>query len=296
MAFSHPEYLVETDWLEDHLEDPDLRILDCTVYLTNYFDESAERRVNVVSGREHWREGHIPGSDFADLTGELRDPDNSHFMFPMPTAERFAEAMSRLGVGEGTRVVLYDDSAHMWAARVWWMLRAYGFDAAAVLNGGWRKWTREERPVTTAPPDHPPASFVPRPRPELIADKEEVRAAIERPSVCLVNALAPDEFAGRGPVRYSRPGRIPSSVNVPALQLIDPETHAYLPADELQRKFEAAGADNAERVITYCGGAIAASSDAFVLKLLGWDDVALYDGSLTEWSADPELPMDTGDA
>lgn len=295
MTYPHSEFLVETDWLQAHLDDPDLRILDCTVYLTNYFDDSAARGVNVVSGRAHWAEGHIPGADFADLVADLRDPDNRSRMFAMPGPERFAEAMSRLGVGEGTRVVLYDDSGHMWAARVWWMLRAFGFDDAAVLNGGWAKWANEGRPISTVPPTHSPARFVPRPRPGLIADKEEVRAALDDPAVCLINALTPDEFAGRGPVRYSRPGHIPGSVNVPALHLLDPDTKTYLPAAELQRRFEASGANPGQRVITYCGGAIAASSDAFALKLLGWDDVAIYDGSMTEWSADPSLPLVTGD-
>src|SRR5262245_22709577 len=147
MAAPLPGQLVETDWLHAHLDDADLRVLDCTVYLPNYFDASAARRVEVVSGRAHWAQGHIPGSAFADLVHDLRDPANPRFMFPMPPAEQFAAAMARLGVGGGTRVVLYDDMASIWAARVWWMLGAVGFDDAAVLDGGWRKWTREGRPI-----------------------------------------------------------------------------------------------------------------------------------------------------
>ena len=154
-------------------------------------------------GREHWEQGHIPGSTFADLVQDLCDSHNTRFMFPMPTAERFTEAMSRYGVGEGTRVMLYDDMVNIWAARVWWMLRAFGFDHAAVLNGGWQKWIREGRPISTAPPTYAPASFVARPRPELIATKGEVLAAIDQQATCLINALDPDEYAGRGPVRRS---------------------------------------------------------------------------------------------
>jgi thiosulfate/3-mercaptopyruvate sulfurtransferase len=202
--------------------------------------------------------------------------------------------MSRHGVGEGTRVVLYDDMLNIWAARVWWMLRAFGFDDAAVLNGGWRQWTREGRPVSTAPPRYPPARFVARPRPELIATKDEVLAGIGSEATCLVNALDPEEYAGRGPVRYGRPGHIPSSVNLSFLSVVDPETHTYLPSEQLREQCTRVGALRKDRVITYCGGAIAASSAALVLTLLGVGDVAVYDGSLTEWAADPTLPLTTG--
>ena len=127
MEFQNPQYLVETDWLEENLDDANLRILDCTVYLPNYFDASAAEKVEIVSGREHWEQGHIPGSASADLVPDLCDPQNTDFMFPMPAAEQFAEAMSRQGVGEGTHVVLYDDMLNIWATRVWWMLRAFRF-------------------------------------------------------------------------------------------------------------------------------------------------------------------------
>jgi thiosulfate/3-mercaptopyruvate sulfurtransferase len=217
-------------------------------------------------------------------------------MFPMPSASQFEAAMSRYGVGEGTRVVLYDDMVNLWATRVWWMLRAFGFEEVAVLNGGWKKWTSEGRPVSTAPPTYPAAQFVARPRPELIATKDEVLDAIDQQSTCLINALDPDEYAGRGPVRYGRPGHIPSSVNVSFLSVLDPETNAYRNPERLRDQFNQVGALHKDRVITYCGGAIAACSDAFVLTLLGVDNVAVYDGSITEWAADATLPLVTGDA
>jgi thiosulfate/3-mercaptopyruvate sulfurtransferase len=296
MAFQNPQYLVETDWLHAHLEDANLRVLDCTVYLPNYFDASAAQKVQIVSGRAHWEQGHIPGSAFADLVQDLCDPQNTRFMFPMPPAAQFEAAMSRYGVGEGTRVVLYDDMLNVWAARIWWMLRAFDFDNAAVLNGGWKKWTLEGRPISTAPPQYPPAQFIARPRPERIATKDEVLAAIGSQATCLVNALDPEEYAGRGPVRYGRPGHIPSSVNVSFLSVVDPETHAYLKPEQLREQCTQMGAMAKDRVITYCGGAIAASSAAFVLTLLGVDNVAVYDGSMTEWAADPTLPLVTGEA
>jgi thiosulfate/3-mercaptopyruvate sulfurtransferase len=185
---------------------------------------------------------------------------------------------------------------NIWATRVWWMLRAFGFEQVAVLNGGWKKWTSEGRPVSTAPPTYPAAQFVARPRPELIATKDEVLDAIDQQSTCLINALDPDEYAGRGPVRYGRPGHIPSSVNVSFLSVLDPETNAYRNPERLRDQFNQVGALHKDRVITYCGGAIAACSDAFVLTLLGVDNVAVYDGSMTEWAADATLPLVTGDA
>jgi thiosulfate/3-mercaptopyruvate sulfurtransferase len=205
-----------------------------------------------------------------------------------------AAAMSRLGVGEGTRVVLYDRAVNMWAARVWWMLRSVGFDHAAVLNGGWKKWTVEKRATSTEPCAYPSARFVPRPRPELFADKSAVLAGLGQSATCVINALSEEQHRGTGGVAYGRSGRITGSGNVPARELVGPATHAYLPPDVLRRRFAASGALDAGRVITYCGGGIAASSDAFVLTLLGHEHVAVYDASLSEWAADPSLPMQTG--
>jgi len=290
MTLAHPEYLVDTDWLAAHLEDPELRVLECTVYLLPAPELPGGFRVE--SGRAKWAQGHIPGAGFVDLQEELSDRASS-LRFMMPPAEQFAAAMSRHGVGEGGRVVLYDRFVNMWAARIWWMLRAFGFDHAAVLNGGWRKWTAEGRPVATDPGERPPRRFATRAQPELIADKAAVLAGIDDGATCVLNALTEEQHRGVG-VHYGRPGRIRRSVNVAARDLVDPATHAYLPADVLRAKFGAVGALEAGRVITYCGGGIAASSDAFVLTLLGQDDVAVYDASLSEWARDPSLPMEQG--
>ena len=287
--------LVDTAWLEEHLADRDLRIIDCTVYLPNYFEESAGTKLEIVPGRADYDAGHIPGSVYVDLVDDLTDHENDRFAFPMPDAEQFASVMSRLGVGPGTRVVVYDRMANMWAARVWWMLRAFGFDDAAVLSGGWAKWTAEGRPLATEPGRYPPTEFVARPRLAVIATRDDVLAAMQDPHACIVNALDPDEYAGRGPTRYGRAGHIPTSVNVSFLDVLDPDTNAFLPLEELRRKFAAVGALDAERAITYCGGGIAASTDAFLLTLLGAKNVALYDGSMTEWAADASLPLTTGD-
>jgi len=284
------ELLVETDWLAAHLHDPGVRVLECTVYL---HPADVPGGYRVESGRARWAEGHIPGAGFVDLQADLSDPSAS-LRFTMPPAAQFAEAMGRCGVGEGVRVVLYDRFVNMWAARVWWMLRVFGFDGAVVLNGGWRKWRLEGRPVAIDDGARPRREFAARPRPELVADKAAVLTALGQERTCVVNALTEEQHCGTGGVSYGRPGRIAGTVNVPARALVDAETHAYLPDDVLRAKFAEAGALDARRIVTYCGGGIAASSDAFALALLGRDDVAVYDASLSEWAADPSLPMERG--
>lgn len=291
MTFAHPEYLVSTDWLQQHLADPDLRILDSTVFLHRSADGGLLVR---ESGRANWEAGHIPNSAFADLTVDLADPA-TNLPYMMPPAEQFAAVMERLGVGEGTRVVCYDAVSTMWAARLWWMLRSLGFEHAAVLDGGLKKWQAEGRSLSTEPaPVGPAARFVARSRPAAWAAKGDVLAALADGATCIVNALSPDQHRGEGPNSYGRPGHIPGSVNISAAYLLDPATNAYLPADRLHELFTETGALARDRVITYCGGGIAASSDAFILTLLGHEHVAVYDGSLSEWAVDPSLPLEVG--
>lgn len=291
MTFEKPEFLVETDWLAAHLGDPELRILDCTI----------DRLVTpagaqIVSGRHLWEQGHIPTSGYADFALDLTDRDST-LPSMMPPAAQFAEAMGRYGVGDGTRVILYDGAKdswpQMWSARVWWMLKVFGFDNAAVLNGGWHKWQLEGRPVSMdAAATYPPAVFTVRYRPALIATKHDVLAGINDAATRLVNALPADVHAGLT-TTFARAGHIPGSVNVPTVDLVDPVTHAYLPPEQLRAKFAEAGALDGDKAITYCRAGIAASSDALILTLLGQRDVAVYDASLAEWAADPSLPLAT---
>jgi thiosulfate/3-mercaptopyruvate sulfurtransferase len=281
--------LVNTDWLAEHLNDADLRVLDCTVLL-----EPAEGGgYRTVSGRDRWSRSHIPGSSFADLAGDLADPD-SPLRFMLPSADRFAAAMGRLGVGVGTRVVLYDGRLNMWAARLWWMLRAFGFDDVAVLDGGWKAWTAARLPTTDEVTTHPPAVFHARPRPGFFVGRDEVLGAIGDADACVVNALSAEQHRGEA-LDYARAGHIPGATNVPAADLVEPATHRYLPLEQLRERFGTVLDREPGRVITYCGGGIAASSDAFTLWRLGRRDVAVYDASLQEWAADPSLPMVTGE-
>jgi len=288
MHIVNPQYLVETDWLAAHLADADLRIFDCTSYL----DPDPVKTYTVRNARPDWEKGHIPGADYLDLQGELSDT-TSPLRFTMPTADHFAAAMSRHGVSAGVRVVLYCSDRIGWATRVWWMLRAFGFDDAVVLNGGLDKWKAEGRPLSTESPRPVPGRFVARLRPALIASKAEVVAATTDSRSCIVNALSPQQFTGEGGLHYGRPGRIPGSVNVPSQGLVD-NGKVFLPPDRIAAKFKAAGVDKDRRVIAYCGGGITATVSTFVLSMLGYDNVALYDGSLSDWSSDHTLPMELG--
>lgn len=274
--------LVSTEWLSQHLGEPDLVVLDCTARVEMHADGSFQ----ILSGRAGFDEGHIPGAGFADLTGELADGD-SPYRFALPSPEQFAAAMAALGVGDGSRVVLYSATEPAWAARVWWMLKWIGFDRAAILDGGLKAWKAEERALSTEPASRPAGRLSVSLRPQLIADRDEVRAAVGDPRVTLVDALPEASYRGDFTL-YGRPGHIPGAINLPAGQLID-ETGRYLADDQLAALERT---DPSGRVITYCGGGIAASSTAFVLTRLGYENVAVYAASLQEWVADPENPLE----
>ena len=198
------------------------------------------------------------------------------------------------GIGGDSEVVLYSRDNIQWATRVWWMMRAIGFNSASVLDGGFDKWETDGRPTTTTIHKYPTASLTPRPRTGMFCDSAAVLAAMEEPNTCVINALRESLHDGSEAVNYGRPGRIPGSVNVPGISLLDPDTKVYRPLPELKRIFAEAGALNAEKVVIYCGGGIAATSDAFTLMRLGKDAVTIYDASMSEWANDPSLPMETG--
>jgi thiosulfate/3-mercaptopyruvate sulfurtransferase len=275
--------LVTAEWLSQHLDDPDLVVLDCSVIV-----EPDEDGVRIESGRANYEGGHIPSAGFADLMGDLSDGD-SPLKFAVPTPEQFCAVMGALGVGDDSRVVLYDGNGSVWAARVWWMLRWVGFDQAALLDGGLEAWTAEDRPLSTEPANRPAKQLTPAPRPELIADRDEVLAAIDNSAVRLIDALPEVSYRGEMSL-YDRPGHIPGAASMPASALLD-ESGRYLPHDELVAMHDG---DRNARVITYCGGGISASSNAFIMTRLGFTDVAVYTASLQEWAADPANPLVVG--
>ena len=273
--------LVTTEWLSQHLDDPDVVVLDCTVRVE--MEEGGG--FQILSGLDDYEGGHIPSAGFADLLGDLSDGD-SPLGFAVPTPVQFSAAMGALGVGDDSRVVLYDSHSSGWAARVWWMLRWVGFDRAAVLDGGLRAWTAEDRPLSTEPAERPAKQLTVALRPELIADRDEVFAAINNSAVLLIDSLPEASYRGEMSL-YARPGHIPGAVNIPASVLLD-ESGRYLPRDELAAMHDG---DRNARVITYCGGGISASSNAFIMTRLGFTDVAVYTASLQEWATDPANPL-----
>lgn len=279
--------LISTDDLQRILGQPELRIFDTTVHLL----PRAGGGIVIESGRAQYEAGHLPGAGYIDVDAELSDPGHAlRFMLPPPAA--FAASMSAWGVGPGTRVVLYNSGPTWWATRVWFMLREYGFDAAQVLDGGLDKWRLEGRPLDTADCRYPPAQFVAQPPRGLFVDKARVLAAVHDRDRHLVNALAPEVFAGRV-ASHGRRGRIAGSINLPAKDLLDPATQAFLPPAQLRERFAARGLLDGREVITYCGGGIAATTDAFALHLLGHDRARIYDASMNEWAPDPTLPMES---
>ena len=282
--------LVDTAWLAGHLNDPDLRILDST---TNVVRETG-RPDRLAPERAKFEEGHIPGAQFVDLQADLSDPD-SDLNFTAPRAEDFARAAGRFGIGDQSRVVVYSTGSVWWATRVWWLFRLFGFDNVAILDGGWKAWADENRPIETGSGrSYPKGHFTLRPPRPLIADKKDVLNAISDGATCTVNALAPAIHSGASPSPYGRSGHIKGSVNVPGLALLDPQSNRFLPLAKIEQLFRDAGALDRPQVISYCGGGITATATAFALALLGRPDTLVYDGSLGEWAPDPTLPMEAG--
>lgn len=282
-----PSPLVSTQWLADHLGAGGLLVVDATVASFTRPDG----RIGYLSGHEQYLlEGHVPGAVFADLIEEFSDPEGA-YPFTRPDAARFEAAAGALGVGRDTTVIVYDTAVGQWASRLWWLFRAFGFDRVALLDGGLTKWRAEERELVLGHVEPTPAEFTATPRPELWVEKADVEAVVrgER-EAALVCSTPPKEFTGET-VSRPRAGHIPGSSSAPAGFLVDREHNTLLEAEGLRARL--APALGAPSIITYCGGGIAAASSAFALTLLGERSVAIYDGSLNEWAADPEAPLVT---
>jgi thiosulfate/3-mercaptopyruvate sulfurtransferase len=300
-----PSPLVQTDWLAAHLDAPDLRIVEARGHAR--LRDGHRVGVDEADGSSA---GRIPGAVSVGMVSDLADPDH-----PIPDMlappEQFARVMGRLGIGDETLVVAYDDEGlPLAAARLWWALSAYGHDRVRVLDGGIHKWRAEGRPVSTEVPAPTPAVFTPRPRPDWIASKDEVAAALGRPEVAIVDCLSPDLYHATESHQWAeRPGHIPGAVNVPYLANAGPalaggtrEERDRLPAaghlltfaapEALVALYANAGVTPDREVITYCARGYAASCGLLALKLLGYERVRLYDGSWTEWSTDPDLPAE----
>lgn len=285
-----PAILIDPAELLRRLDDPALRLLDATVELpAPRFDGD----YRVASGRPGWLAEHIQGALHANLLGDLAEP-GAPFSFAVPSAQRLAIGLARLGVTPSSQLVIYDRADGFWAARLWWMLRSFGI-TARVLDGGFKTWLGQghrpqqgERTVIPAPPLTLTLDST------LWIDRQGVQAIScgQRPGT-LVCALSAALFDGSAPSRYARRGHIPGSRNLPARQLLDAQGR-YFSKDALR---QAIGPDLLQApgpLVLYCGGGISAAAPALALTQVGRTDLILYDGSLQEWAADSSLPMTTG--
>ena len=287
-----PEALIGTESLAQMIGRPNVRVYDCTTYLEPA-EAGSDQPYRVVPGRHTFEAGHIPGADFLDLQGEFSD-NGTKLRFMLPAVKPLAAAFGQHGIGPDTRVVLYSIGTMQWATRFWWMLRALGFDNAAVLNGGLDQWKAEGRPLETGPAKGYPAdTFVARPRSGRLGGKEGGGAARGRPNRGVVNAPGPQSHRGLGPSRYGRPGRVPGSVNVPAASLYGAGVKTLTTLDDAKAKLAAQGITPDKSVICYCGGGISATVDLFMMHQLGYDRLSLYDASMGEWAKDTTLPIET---
>lgn len=280
--------LVEPAWLAEHLQDPDLRILDCTTYMV----PQPVGASTIVSGLPDYERGHVPGAQHVDMVEDMSAPDGE-FPYTLPSAGQMEQLMSRLGVANHHHIVLYGRGHIPTITRCWYVLHALGHERVSVLNGGMERWEREGWPLTTDIPRFAPTNYQAELRSQKVASLADVRqASSANDATLLINALGRDQFAGSGGAHYGRPGRIPASVNVPARELADQDTKMFVPDEVLHALFAPTGALEAPRVIAYCGGGIAASAVAFALEILGHPDWALYDNSLLEWSTRTDTAME----
>ncbi len=291
ISMSFEDHLVTTEWLATRLNDDHLVILDVTARLTSDLTNTAKTTC--------YDEGHIPFAHFFDVSsakGVISDPD-AVLPWTWPSPAQFEATMSDFGINGDTQVVICAqspraglDSGTMWCTRTWWTLHHFGVHCA-ILDGGIERWQEEGRSLVTVAAE--PRSVSPfHAAPDYkrgFADQSDVLSAIDDGATCLVDSLPESSFNGEGTGYGERVGHITSAVNVPFMRLVTGETAAFRSTSELQETF--AGINDSPKVISYCGGAIAATVDAFVLHMLGHRQVSVYDGSLMEWGANPELPM-----
>jgi len=276
--------LVATHWLAERLGEPGLRVVDVRWYLDP-----------VRKGRDAFRAGHIPGAVFLDAEADLSAPGGRRGgplgRHPWPGAEQVARVMGAAGIGGGTRVVAYDDQAGGVAARLWYLLRAYGHDAVAVLDGGLTKWLTEGRPLSTEEPAVVPTVFEPRPQPGFVLTKAEMLA--RDPAALVLDARVAERYRGEVEPIDPRAGHIPGARSAPySGNLTVGAVPVFRSPAELRERYAALGADRMEPIV-YCGSGINACHDLLALELAGLRG-RLYGGSWSEWSSDPTQPLETG--
>jgi thiosulfate/3-mercaptopyruvate sulfurtransferase len=289
-TYPNAHYLADVDWLHGNLDRENVRIIDARFDVRIGKDGQFEE----VPGREAYEQGHIPGAQFVDLYGDLADPQNPTSIIGPKT---FAALMSRLGINADSTVVIYDDRGGVWAARLWWALRYYGHNNVKMLNGGLTAWKVAKHSLESTIHTPPPANFIATAQQNLRTEKRDVLAAIDDPAISLVDALPAPFFRGLAGLYPShQKGHIPSAVNIPAEDNLDPDTLCLKPMLALNDLWAPAAITPKQKIITYCGGGIYASFALFVLALMGHENAVLYDASWMEWGRDAALPVETGRA
>jgi thiosulfate/3-mercaptopyruvate sulfurtransferase len=285
--------LAQTEWLAEHLDVPDLRVVDIRGYVKKRDLGNARQEAEYLAARDEYEEAHVPGAVYVDWTRDIIDPDD-----PVPAQisppDRFAALMGSLGIGDGTHVVVYDHAGGQFSTRLWWALTYYGHDRVSVLDGGWKKWTAEGRLTTAEVPTPETAAFTPRPRPELRAEAGEVLAASRGGNAFILDARDEGQYTGAVARGEGRAGRIPGAEHLHADTLLDPKSGTFRPDRELDEKLREAGVpkDRDEPVIAYCNGGVAATVPLFALHRLGYRNLANYDGSWNEWGTREDLPVE----
>ena len=274
--------LVDVNWLNNHLNDKNLVILDASVVIS--FNE--EDQFSMLTGKNQYVDNHIPGARFADLLGDLSATStNLHFVMPSP--QQFQKAINNLGVSNDSRVVIYSTKpSQSWAERLWWMLYWAGHDNVAILDGGFNAWVEAGFPVSNMSVNQIKTDFKLNPRNQTIADRDEVYKAVNDKNITIIDVLSEASYTGDFSM-YARPGHIKSAINIPTKNLVTESGH-YKTTDELKTLFKS---NQDDRIITYCGGGVAASSTAFTLHRLGYKNIAVYMGSLQEWAVNNQNPM-----
>lgn len=279
------DYLVSTDWLAEHLDAPDVIVVDGSWHLP-----TTERKAAT-----EYREAHIPGAVFLDID-EVADT-KSPLPHMLPRPEAFASAMRRLGIGDGQTIVVYDTVGIYSAPRVWWMFRAMGAERVFVLDGGLPRWLAEERQVEDGVVKRPQRHFTARLDNALVATREDVADALTNGSALVVDARSAERFAGTAPEprKDLRSGHMPGALNLPYTRLIGRDGSLKSP-DALVNAFADAGIELDKPIITTCGSGVSAAVLNLALRSIGHSQVSVYDGSWAEWGADPDLPLATGAA
>ena len=274
--------LVSTDWLADHLDAPDVRVVEATWFMP----------ATGKSGRGEYDAGHIPGAVFFDLD-EIADSANP-LPHMLPDAAKFASKVRKLGLGNGNRIIVYDRaSGSSAAARVWWMFRQFGHDEISLLDGGMGKWLAEHRPTEDQPPVTRERHFLPHVR-DLVRSKAQMLENIRSRRETVIDARSVGRFKGqeKEPWPHIKVGHIPGALNLPWPELIDPESKTFLPVEQLRAQFAAAGITGDRPIVASCGSGVTDCMLAFGLHLTGRDDVAIYDGSWAEWGLAEDTPAE----